>query len=64
MSKRTSEKQKEYSAKKAKNLTDAYIANLLRLPVNILRGHESEIIELKRAHIKLRRAIKACHKGD
>ena len=43
-------KQKEYSARKALNLTDAYIANLLRLPVSDARGCP-DLIEIKRATI-------------
>jgi hypothetical protein len=54
---RTPEKQKEYSARKALNLTDSYVANCMRMSVNDLRAYPY-VIELAREIIKAKRELK------
>jgi hypothetical protein len=56
--KRTTEKQKEYSARKALNLTDSYVANLMGVSVKDIREQCPEAFELKRLTVQLKRAIK------
>lgn len=63
MSKRTPEKQKEYSAKKAQKLTDSYVANCMKISVTDARVWPG-LLELKRATIKLHRAIRAHQKRE
>lgn len=56
MSKRTPEKQKEYSARKALNLTDSYVCNCMRMSVKDVPDY---VIELAREIIKVKRELKA-----
>jgi hypothetical protein len=48
---------KEYQLKRNKELPDSYLAGILKMPVDELRQY-SELLELKRLHIQLKRVLK------